>query len=436
VGLLENFTRKSIFTIPKDFTLTHHPISLFIKKTDHQVTQNGLLIMISHKLKPDKPEVTALFNQIIFIVGIWLFSRAIIFVGMKLIGPWFVSITDAHVENYLTRYDRDILSPWDGGYYQRIATFGYLSADNSENSQTYSFPYVVDVAFFPFYPLLTRLVMNFGLSFPIAGALVNNFSFLGALFILYRWVEEKYSTQAAKWTIAVMTLCPLSVFGTITYTEGLFLLLTTASLHSFEHKKHIRAALWGAMATATRVTGSALIPAFLLVSWRERRPISAYIACFAISLGLLSYMFYLFMRFGDPLAFIHVQKVWAAVKGSHLMGWWKLFTQDLMLKNGLSQAYFAFIKVIMFFGGSYILWQARTKLTRTASAYGFCSIALILVSGGILSVDRFVYVIIPIPIALSLLLSRHHRWGYTTLGVFSLLLLYYSMRLSYGRWVG
>jgi Gpi18-like mannosyltransferase len=97
--------------------------------------------------------------------------------------------------------------------------------------------------------------------FEVAGTLVN-ICFLGAIIIVYLWVEEHHGKSAARWSSAVLAWCPFSLFGTVIYTEGLFLLLSTAALRAFDKKQYFWLALCGALATATRPTGIALIPAF------------------------------------------------------------------------------------------------------------------------------------------------------------------------------
>jgi hypothetical protein len=53
---------------------------------------------------------------------------------------------------------------------------------------------------------------------------------------------------------------------------------------------YIWAAFWGALTTATRSPGVALIPAFFLVAWREKRPPLAYVAGFASAIGFFSFI--------------------------------------------------------------------------------------------------------------------------------------------------
>jgi Gpi18-like mannosyltransferase len=365
-------------------------------------------------------------KSIFFVASVWLLSRLVILVGMQLIAP-LLPISLMHGSTTPT-IGWQLFSNWDGYWYKSIAVSGYSYTGydqvNLENQSS--------IAFFPLFPLVTRAVMSIGLPFEVAGTVVNNLAFLGALGTLYNWVEERHGINAARWSTAVLAWSPLSIFGTVTYTEGLFLLLTTASLQAFDKRQYAKAALWGAMATATRAYGVALIPTFLLVAWRDRRPAIAYFIAFLTGGGLLLFSLYCAFRFADPLAFVHAQKGWQVQTGFNGKVWWDLFTQDLLFRKGWSTAFFAVTKIVTFFGSSYLLWHLRAKLGIIAATYGFCAISMIIASGASLSIERFIFGIVSVSIALGLLLSGNHKWGYATISIFAIFLLYYSTRFAWG----
>ena len=89
----------------------------------------------------------------------------------------------------------------------------------------------------------------------------------------------------------------------------------------------------------------------------------------------------------------------------------------------------------MVFGGIYLLWHMRRQLSHVAVAYGFFSMALIVTSGVLGSVTRYVYGTVSISLALGILLSRHQRWGYALIGFFSILLVVYTIRFAWWQWV-
>ncbi len=366
-------------------------------------------------------------NGLIFVFTMWLLSRLLIIAVMHLIAPAIVPSAVQNDPKFVAEAGWERFLSWDGNWYRNIATSGYEYADDFKQHS---------VAFFPLYPIFARGVMSLGISFAAAATIVNNVAFLGALLVLYNWVQERQNTNVARWATAVLAWCPFSLFGTVTYTEGLFLLLSTAALQAFDQKQHVKAGILGALATATRITGLPLIPTFFLVAWKERRSALAYGAGIAVSFGLLAFMLYCAIRFGEPVAFLRAQRGWQAENGTGWDGWIDLFTQELTLREGASTAFLAVTKVLMFFGGGYVLWRMRSQLPRVAVIFGFCSLAMLFSSGTVVnSVNRYAYGIVSLSFALGVLLSRHPRWGYATMGIFALLSVYFSLRFSWGLWV-
>ena len=86
-------------------------------------------------------------------------------------------------------------------------------------------------------------------------------------------------------------------------TESLALALTLASLLAFETSRTGRAAVYGALATVTRISGIMLAPAYAVVLWRQRRARAlAWLAL--IPAGLLGYFLFCAVRFGDFFAYL------------------------------------------------------------------------------------------------------------------------------------
>jgi Gpi18-like mannosyltransferase len=361
-------------------------------------------------------------DGLIFVIAMWLLSRSVIAIGMQLIAPvlydrsllYHSQDSTPFVAGFIPKSGWELFSHWDGEWYTKIATLGYSYADDGEQNS---------VAFYPLFPLLIRGLMALGMRSDAAGVLINSSAFLGALVLIYFWVEQRYDTGVAKWTTAVLAWCPFSLFCTVMYTEGLFLFLTASALRSFERGEYIWAAVWGALTTATRGPGVALIPAFLLTAWREKRPPLAYFAGLASAIGIVSFSLYCALRFGDALAFVHVQKGWVQPS------WFEVLIQALKLKLS------AISRIVMIFGSGYLLWFLRKRLTTIVLTYGFCSLALLLNSGALRSVNRYAYGMLPLSIALGLLLAGKPRWGYGLMGLFGVFLLYVSVRFAGWLWV-
>ncbi len=173
-------------------------------------------------------------NKFFFPITIWLFSRILITIIMLLIYPLIVD----SLNNFHGGLNWGIFSGSDTYYYKKIATEGYsFSVERKE--------YLV--AFFPIFPLLTRVVISIGIPFEIAGLLINNLTFLGTLIIVYDWTNKCYSKSVAQWTTAALAWFPLSIFNTVLYSESLYLFFSTLALRAFDQKQYVWTALSGAM---------------------------------------------------------------------------------------------------------------------------------------------------------------------------------------------
>lgn len=409
-------------------------------------------------------------NKLLFAASMWLISRLVVVAAMLLIAP----LLPVPRQGIAVPVSWEVFSQWDSLLYKNIATLGYEYANDGKGH---------NVAFFPLFPLVVRLVMTLGLPFEVAGLLVNNLAFLGALVVLYSWVEERHGKSAARWATATLAWCPLSLFGTVIYSEGLFLLLSTAALRAFDKKQYASVALWGGLATAARPTGIALIPAFLIAAWRERRPAIAYAASLAAASGLVLFSLYGAIHFGDALAFVQAQRGWRPSLGFYWQGWLKMLMQIVVgaknwkygsIKDPLHPLLFgtivgsgyllwsfrsklgsvnagygfcalvfflwllggdASINIAMVFGGGYLLWHLRAQLSLVTVIYGFCGLGLILISGGTWSISRITYGIVSLVIALGVLLAPYPRWGYATMGFFAILLVCFALRFAQHLWI-
>ncbi|MDX2216012.1 MAG: mannosyltransferase family protein [Oculatellaceae cyanobacterium bins.114] len=407
-----------------------------------------------------------------FATVMWLSSRFIILLCLLVIAPALPTPDggEAAIANWT------VFSRWDSRIYDTIVASGYRFENDGGGH---------NVAFFPLFPLLIKVATEFGLSFEVAGTLINNAAFWGALIVVYLWVHERHNRAIARWATAALAWCPFSLFGTVIYTEGLFLLCSTLALRSFDKQLYGWAAVWGALTTAIRPPGIALIPTFLMVAWQERRTTIAYITAIASSTGLLLYMLYCGVWFGQPLAFVLAQRGWQSDdQAFHGAVWLSRMTEVLMgpanqdegrivdpwypialillggiavllwrsrHRLGFPKTGYGFcilvvalwlvggsilINLVMVFGGAYLLWHTRHSLGRVAFTYGVFSWLIILSTGRTTSAERYAYGVVSLAIALGLVLSRYPRWGYATLIFFGILMASLSVRFAQGLWAG
>lgn len=415
------------------------------------------------------------YPDLIFILSLWFWSRLLILVIMFGVAP-FLPEQPGVIPVF---GDWSVFAAWDSDFYRQIAQQGYSFIPDSNQHHS--------VAFFPLYPLLAKALTFIGIKFRHGAVLVNNGAFLGTIVCLFYWMKSQYGGNAARWIVAVLALCPLSLYGTVIYTEGLYLFVSTLSLWSFESRQYLGTAWWGALATATRPTGVALIPALLLVSLKEKRGLGAIAASLATGAGIGAFSLYCWWKFQEPLAFFAAQRSWRPDLGFDRNGWlhmfmeiivgwdnWKTFT----LVNPLHPLIFAltfltglalwwkrrhlpagilgysslvlglilwllggdaFLNILMSLGGGYLLWIKRHQLSLVVLTYGFCGLGLILASGSTISVNRISYGIISLSIATGLWLSDRpfkNLWGgYIFLSWFGIVLATFALRFARNLWV-
>jgi hypothetical protein len=237
---------------------------------------------------------------------------------------------------------------WDAGWYRHIALFGYNYTPGRQGP----------VAFFPLYPLLMRAGRALVGSDIGPGVVVTIASGVGAAVLMARWLRDWLSPDAARTALLLFLLYPFSMylFGPV-YADATFLLAVLGSFTALERGHPWLAGLMGAVASATRPTG-ALVVVGLVVRTLERRgvigrPASALVGpsvpptdapvdpsvdddspdgpvgwrgrlgrlqaadagVLLAPLGVVAYAGYLWQRFGDPLAFLSIQKAWGQTPG-------------------------------------------------------------------------------------------------------------------------
>jgi hypothetical protein len=148
---------------------------------------------------------------------------------------------------------------WDALWYQEIATEGYRAGNNT-------------AAFFPLFPLLSRIASLPFLGNVVLGELAVTTVACGVAFVLlYRVARADVGRRAAAITVLLLALSPVGFFLLAPYTEALFLATTLAAFHFARGRRPWLAGLAGAAAGLTRLQGGLLILPLGYLAWRELR---------------------------------------------------------------------------------------------------------------------------------------------------------------------
>ncbi len=302
-----------------------------------------------------------------------------------------------------------LFSGWfrfDGNWYAQISTSGYWFAGTDRQSA---------VAFFPAYPgVLWGLHSVTTVSVKLLGSLVTIACGLGALLAIFKWFRDHVTDQVARVALITLLVYPyvFYLFGAV-YGDALFLLAAVGAFLLLERDHTILAGLAGAVATATRPVGIALIIGLVAVAlwrrhvieagesrwrprvlWRRLRPADAGVL---LSLGgLVGYMTYLGIRFGHPLAFDEVQSAPGWDQGSGPRTWFKItWFQQIKnlprwfwdwLQNGdtatfekVQYAVTVILQGLFVLGFLFLAWQVWKKFGWGYGLYCFSMLAIALI---------------------------------------------------------
>ena len=211
---------------------------------------------------------------------------------------WPAHPTTPGWHNLVTSWER-----FDGLWFLRIATAGYVNGDGS-------------AAFFPLYPLTIRAVSPLLGGHPLAAAfLVSNAAALGAMVVLYFLTASEFDESVARRAVLYLAVFPTSFFLLAPYSESLFLLLVLVTLWAARRSRWWLAGAAAALAAATRNLGVLLIlplavEAIHQARERRRSPVLPLVASAGALVGLAAYLWYWAAVHGDALAPLHQQATW------------------------------------------------------------------------------------------------------------------------------
>ena len=282
---------------------------------------------------------------------------------------------------------------WDAVHYLDVAVQGYQGTD---------------MAFFPLYPTLIRVLGWLVGNHLIAGLLISNTSFFFGLLFLYKLLEHEYDRSVARRAIFYISIFPSAVFFSAVYTESLFFMLTVASFYYMRAHRWWLAGAIGFFAAMTRVEGVLLSIPFAIEWYSQYKEtmkagIVDLVGGALIPLGLACYMFYLWVLRADPLYFSHVQIHW----NRHFAPPWvsiinaidKIVTStagQTIADQSLEIAFTALMIAVLIIG-----WR---RLRPSYIAYMALSILVPMSTSSLMSMPRFALVLFPMFAILA-------RWG-------------------------
>ncbi len=200
---------------------------------------------------------------------------------------------------------------FDGVHYLRIA------------QNLYSDAFVQ--AFFPLYPLLIRIFSVILPRNPVldpqvfvdpsyfySGLILSNTFFLLALFALYKLIRIDFDNKTTVKSIVLLLVFPTSFYFGAIYAESLFLLLAILSIYFVRKEKYKLSGVFIALASLTKVFGIILVLIYLVEALKGKLSFPKLLGAIIAPLGILAYMYYLYISFGDPFHFVNSQYAFGA----------------------------------------------------------------------------------------------------------------------------
>ena len=202
-------------------------------------------------------------KDFLFIFFSFLIWRVLLLV-IELITIKFVPVQNNFLGGGIINYLKAPLfwgwANFDGEHYISIAQHGYGLGEQ---------------AFFPLYPVLIKMIAFLFLEYTsvvhAVGLVISNISFFIGLIGFYKLIKIDFSNKIAKICIVLLLLFPTSFYFGSTYTEGLFFSLIVWSFYFARKENWLSASILGMFASATRVLGVLLAPAFALMILKKLR---------------------------------------------------------------------------------------------------------------------------------------------------------------------
>lgn len=308
---------------------------------------------------------------------------------------------------------------WDSFWYLKIAEQGYEYMPGKLSS----------IAFFPLYPGLIWVVSKIPFLTPaLAGWIISTISLFVAMSFFYKLVKQFYPDIDPIEPVIYLLIFPTAFFLTSVYTESLFLALSIIFFYFLLRKQFLLAAIFLSLASLCRLNGLFLFAPFIYEYFKNyglKKFFNTNLLSFLIApLGILSFIFYQYLKFGEPLAFFKSQMQWGrefVFNTEHFQ-----FASPAAYANFGTDLVFLIVSVV---SGILLL-----RLRVSPGLYVLLSTLVAVSTGTLMSISRFTLILFPIFILIASLKNKHFKFGWYLLS--TLLLAVYTSLFVNNYWAG
>lgn len=207
------------------------------------------------------------------------------------------------------------LNRWDAGWWILTARQGYPAVVPTAGGTVAK----STLAFFPLFPGLIRATtFLLPVSAATAGILVSVAAGAVSVVLIHRIALRLTTPLAARRAAVLFSFFPGAMVLSMPYSEGVMIALCAACLLALMEERWTAAGLWGLLATASRASALAVVPACLWHAVRAARRDGSWrpLAAPALApIGALAFVGFLWARTGDAVALLHAEKAWGTTPG-------------------------------------------------------------------------------------------------------------------------
>lgn len=321
----------------------------------------------------------------------------------------------------------DMWAQWDAQHYVNIAVRGYDPPTAPESN----------IAFFPLYPLLIRLVlMAVGRvdtqTGAFVGLVISNVALFFSLLYLSALIARDFSISLARRVVLYVLVFPTTLFLSSVYAEPVFLAAAVASLYHARAGEWGRSGVAGALAALTRPFGVLLLFPIAVELYRQHARPRSWLALIGPPLGLALFIGYLWWLFGDPLAYFHAGTTWG--RGLHAP--WDVLIGYI---NGPLQAFdwtYSWLDLVSIIAMVAIVIVGIKLVPASYSSYSAAGLVFAMSTGvAWFSASRHALALFPIIVVLALLGWRYKAFNWAWLAFSIFIAVAFMVREAVGYWV-
>jgi len=306
----------------------------------------------------------------------------------------------------------DCFSRFDALWYLSIARGGYFFDPSRQSS----------IAFAPLLPMLMRIMGRaMGSSddaYLIVGIVISNLSLLIALIFICATTRDLFGNQAARRAAWYLLVCPGTLYLSAIYPMSLMLAIAAAALWFARQGRWRMASVIGMLAPLARPDGALLLLPLLFEAARSVRTDRRALCLAMIPAMSGIWLVAQWLAFGTPIAFIQAQKMWEPSPFITV-----LHSSRAALILGMG-AFFVLLTLIGWPG-----------LPTSYSLYSTSFLAVMLSSGRLWSLPRFIVILFPCFITLAWLGTRWKWLHIFYVVTATLIAAIFTLRFSLGLWV-